>query len=303
MAEYMTTREVAKYLRLNEKRIYSLITDERMPAARIGGKWLFPREAIDQWVAGTLRVPGDAVMDSLLEDLLVIQGSDDWLLDQSCERYRRTTGRAVVSARIGSLAGLAAVNDFHAHAAGFHLDDAEVASGPARAAGTCFVVTLFHRCQGLMFDASRTPGLSGLAHVAARNLTLADRQPDSGTYRLTERLLREAGLSRHDLTTVGPFSTHMDVALAVRSGRADAGVGSIQAALQCGLDVLPLADEAFRLAVPARLMGHSRVRSFLEFLIDDIRARAVDAPSGYDVSMSGRLETGAAGVAAVPEPR
>ena len=37
MAEYLTTREVAKYLRLNEKKVYALVADGQLPAARISG--------------------------------------------------------------------------------------------------------------------------------------------------------------------------------------------------------------------------------------------------------------------------
>ena len=289
MGEYMTTREVARYLRLNEKRIYSLIADEQMPAARIGGKWLFPRDAVDAWVAGTLRLPGQALIDSLLDDLLVIQGSDDWLLERTIEDYRRAAGHDVVSARIGSMAGLKAVAASHAHLAGFHLEPEDL--GAARTAADCYVVTLFERSQGLMFDAGATPGLRGLADVAERALPLADRQPESGTYRLTERLLQQEGLSRADLHPVGPFATHMEVALAVRAGHGAAGIGSAHAARLCGLDFIPLADETFRLAFPARLAAHPRVKSFIEFLLEDLHTRAVEAPVGYAFARSGRLET------------
>lgn len=292
MAEYMTTREVARYLRLNEKRIYALIADEQMPAARIGGKWLFPRDVVDAWVAGTLRLPERTLIDSLLDDLLVIQGSDDWLLEHTIDRYRRVAGRDVVSARIGSMAGLKAVAGNHAHMAGFHLgsDDLGGASG---AAADCYVVTLFERSQGLMFDRAATPGLRGLADVASRGLPLADRQLESGTYRLTERLLREAGLARPDLHPVGPYATHLEVALAVRAGHGAAGIGSAHAARLCGLDFVPLADETFRLAVPARLAAHPRVKSFIEFLLEDIHGRAAETPIGYGFARSGRLETNA----------
>ena len=48
--EIMTIEEVAAYLRLNEKKIYALISAGKLPAARISGKWLFPKHLVDQWV-------------------------------------------------------------------------------------------------------------------------------------------------------------------------------------------------------------------------------------------------------------
>jgi excisionase family DNA binding protein len=50
MAQYLTTREVAAYLRLNEKKVYELVAQGQLPAARISGKWLFPKHLVDQWV-------------------------------------------------------------------------------------------------------------------------------------------------------------------------------------------------------------------------------------------------------------
>ncbi len=50
MAEYFTTREVARYLKLNEKKVYTLVSEGQLPAAKLSGKWLFPKHLIDQWV-------------------------------------------------------------------------------------------------------------------------------------------------------------------------------------------------------------------------------------------------------------
>ena len=44
------TKELAEYLSINEKQVYRLIKERRIPATRITGKWLFPRQLIDEWV-------------------------------------------------------------------------------------------------------------------------------------------------------------------------------------------------------------------------------------------------------------
>jgi excisionase family DNA binding protein len=38
-----TSKEVADYLRLNEKQIYRLLREKKIPATRVTGKWLFSR--------------------------------------------------------------------------------------------------------------------------------------------------------------------------------------------------------------------------------------------------------------------
>ena len=46
----MTTKEVARYLKVNEKKVYTLITENGLPATKITGKWTFPRHLVDQWL-------------------------------------------------------------------------------------------------------------------------------------------------------------------------------------------------------------------------------------------------------------
>jgi putative molybdopterin biosynthesis protein len=69
---YWTTKEVAKYLRLNEKKIYALVARGELPAARISGKWLFDKELIDAWIRQHTQLPEDGVMQALVDRLLVL---------------------------------------------------------------------------------------------------------------------------------------------------------------------------------------------------------------------------------------
>ena len=48
--ELMTTKEVAAYLRIKERKVYELISARRIPCIRVAGKWLFPKVLIDLWV-------------------------------------------------------------------------------------------------------------------------------------------------------------------------------------------------------------------------------------------------------------
>ena len=49
--ELMTTREVADYLRIKERRVYELVRQREIPCTRVTGKWLFPKPAIDLWLS------------------------------------------------------------------------------------------------------------------------------------------------------------------------------------------------------------------------------------------------------------
>ena len=43
----MTVQQIAEYLQLHKKK-YALATEEKIPATKVTGKWMFPRELIDR---------------------------------------------------------------------------------------------------------------------------------------------------------------------------------------------------------------------------------------------------------------
>ena len=51
MPEIMTTKEMAKYLRLHEITISKFAAKGEIPAIRIGRVWRFDKEAIDRWIS------------------------------------------------------------------------------------------------------------------------------------------------------------------------------------------------------------------------------------------------------------
>ncbi|MFC1581203.1 helix-turn-helix domain-containing protein [Thermodesulfobacteriota bacterium] len=52
LAQIMTTREIAKYLKLHTITICKLSKEGKIPAIQIGRVWRFDKEAIDAWIAG-----------------------------------------------------------------------------------------------------------------------------------------------------------------------------------------------------------------------------------------------------------
>jgi len=290
MAEYLTTREVAAYLRLNEKKIYALVARGQLPAARISGKWLFPRHLIDQWVERNTIYPSRGLMGAMLDEMLIQQGSDDWLLAQVEDRYRAEGETPVVAARVGSVAGLRALGRGAAHLSCYHVGNERVRELAAGEQG-CYMIHLFTRHMGLVFDGTRCAGLSGLGDVAGRGLTLARRQPGSGTYGLVRELLSEQGVDPDDVAGAGAYTSHLEMALAVRTGAADAGVGIRMAAELCRLDFVPLRSEPFKLAVPVEFASHPQVARFLDFLLEDLRGAAAGGVTGYDFEDLGRMDT------------
>ncbi|MDX1711685.1 MAG: helix-turn-helix domain-containing protein, partial [Rhodovibrionaceae bacterium] len=136
--ELMTTREVAEYLRLKERRIYELVRQRAIPCTRVTGKWLFPRALIDLWLAENAegaaapRQPRPAV----------IAGSHDPLLEWAVKE----SGCGLALLPGGSLDGVSRFARGEAVGAGLHLLDPESGeyniSAVAAAAGRSDAVLL-----------------------------------------------------------------------------------------------------------------------------------------------------------------
>lgn len=291
MTEYLTTREVARLLRLNEKKVYALVSEGKLPAARISGKWLFPLHLVERWVEENTIYPGAGLMGAMLEQMVVMQGSDDWLLSRVVERYMERADAPIVSASVGSVAGLGAISGGQAHVAGCHVGNDQVRDVACRQTD-CYLVNLFERHQGLIYNPRRHPDVTGLQSVVERKLRFAERQPLSGTFRLVCGLFEDRGLPYGQFPTVGPFSEHVGIALAIHQGRADAGVGIRVAAEMFGLGFIPLTTEAYKLAIPSCYFAQRTMAGFLDAVLDGIRAEAGRGEvKGYEFGSLGVLET------------
>jgi excisionase family DNA binding protein len=51
LAQIMTTKEMAEYLKLHEITICKYAGEGRIPAIRIGRVWRFDKDVIDEWIA------------------------------------------------------------------------------------------------------------------------------------------------------------------------------------------------------------------------------------------------------------
>ena len=153
------------------------------------------------------------------------------------------------------------------------------------------MVELFSRHQGVIYSSARFPNLFGLESIAERGLSFADRQPLSGTHALVREALDKQRVEESRLNIQRVFSTHLELALSVLKGHCDVGVGTLDAALACGLDFIPLTSERFMLAIPLALSSHERMAAFVEHVLDAVKCLSSQGVPGYDFSGSGRLET------------
>ena len=92
--ELMNVREAARYLGINEKKIYFLAKAGQIPSTRVTGKWTFPKNLIDEWIergASGNRSKAPALPNRAF---LLAAGSDDPCLGILHDLYERETRSA-----------------------------------------------------------------------------------------------------------------------------------------------------------------------------------------------------------------
>jgi excisionase family DNA binding protein len=285
--EFLTTREVAALLRVKQRKVYDLAAAGQIPCRRITGKLLFPKAAIESWLAGGLP-GGQAAAAPSRHAPDVVSGSHDPLLDWSL----RESGSGLASFFDGSLDGLDRLADGEAIACGLHVFEPE--SGDwnrghvsARLAGSPVVLIEWaRRSRGLIL----APGLkiTGIAGLKGRRVAL--RQPKAGGQILFDHLLAEAGLTRADiLTTPDPARTEAEAAAAVASGQADAAPGLEAMARQFRLGFAPLVTERYDIAIERRAYFEPRWQTLAAFGRSAAFAAKAAELGGYDLSGHGAV--------------
>ncbi len=107
--QYLTTKEVAELLDINEKMVYQLINEKGLPACKITGKWLFPKHLLDIWIENhVINKPVPA--ESILSSMVILIGSHDLLLEEVIRCYNRKFPETPVVYNLsGSMFGIEAL--------------------------------------------------------------------------------------------------------------------------------------------------------------------------------------------------
>lgn len=222
-------------------------------------------------------------------------GSHDVLLDLLAQ-HLSGHGRRLVSANVGSQGGLAALRRGEAHLAPCHLIDPQTgvynhAAIRQYAPGVpVSLVGFVGREQGLIVRPGNPKALRGLADLANPEVRFINRQRGAGTRVLLDYHLQQAGLAAESIAGYDEEEyTHLGVAAAVASGRADCGLGIPAAALALGLEFIPLFHEQYDLVIPQEYMESELLQPLLGLLKSQSFQNAVMALPGYDIREMGTL--------------
>ena len=297
MSQFLSTREVARFLNINEKMVYSLVSEKGLPASKVTGKWLFPKNLVEQWVeTHTINYPKAADGPSLSPAVLIIAGSNDLLLDKVIARYNTSfPGHIAVFGNLGSMGGLQALRQNQCHIASSHLlqedgneynfdfVDEALELMPA-------VVNFCKREQGILVAKGNPKSISAITDFLQPGIRMSNRPLGTGTRLLLDQELRKAGVTGTDIDGYqNEVTRHLDVGLDILADRADTGLGIHAVAGLLDLDFIPLRWERYDLMIFKDLFFKAHVQQFLGLMHEASFLKDAETLKGYNVSESGRM--------------
>jgi putative molybdopterin biosynthesis protein len=291
------TREVAQFLDINEKMVYSLIAEKGLPATKVTGKWLFPRQLVEQWLENqTINYP--KISDPLppYQGLLIIGGSNDILLDKAISLFnRRYPEHVTVFGNLGSLGGIRALRRNLCHIASSHLlqeNEKEYNFGFAREelGRLPAIVNFCKREQGLLITKGNPKGIESVKDLGRPGVRIVNRPLGTGTRLLFDSELNKANVKGEQIEGYRiEIQRHLEVGLEILSGRTDAGPGIRAVAGLLDLDFIPWRWERFDFLMLKDRFFEQGVQLVLGLLNESAFRELQRDLSGYDLSLCGKM--------------
>jgi len=291
LPRFLSVRQVADYLQINEKKIYALASEGRIPGTKITGKWLFPRDLIDQWLT-------ESSHGGVLTDRLVVAGSDDPLLNRVISRLaEETQSHALVSyTPTGTRLGLSLLAAGRCDVAAIHWGPVEESHLRHPALISQFaehqqwvMVRAFLREQGLIVSSKVPERDRNIKALTAQRFRWALRQEGAGSMRFLDEALAKHKLKVSDVNAVTTARSEREAATAIAMDEADVAPGCHAAATEAGLSFVSSGWEAFDLVLYRAIFFRTLFQKILD-RFKDIDTQSVGvALDGYEFEDLGKL--------------
>ena len=295
----MSTKEVADYLGIHEKQVYALIKQKKIPCTRVTGKWLFPRDIIDEWIR-TSAQKDIHVMKTRAKGhrgALLASGSNDPVLNILFTYMKNIyPDFHIYTSATGSTEGLHLLMQKETDIAWCHLFDPQSGGYNIPQVAEMFrdmdvaVVHLFYRELGFVVSPKSEKTIKTIQDLAVPGVRFINRQKGSGTRLLLDYNLGKAGIDPANIQGYGDeVYTHMEVGLSLLSGEYDVGIASVAISRLLGLKFAPLVRESFDMVLLQKTFFDKWVQALIEVLGTEQFRKKVEPLGSYDFTEAGKI--------------
>jgi excisionase family DNA binding protein len=295
--DLLTVKEASDLLNINEKKLYALVKDGKLPGTKVTGKWLFPKSELEEFIKGKAR---EAVRGSFWESLvnkkvLLVCGSDDPVIPIAQGHFHKMYPEYLMfSSIVGSREGIRLLKDGFCTIAVSHLYDhvQEDFNFPCireyfHDPDDLVVINLFHRTLGFV---SRDVAIQSFQECVDHGLRFINRQEGSGVRALVEHLITAEGIEPTDLAGYDTqVFTHYDVVRSVTTGQSDVGIASESVSVGSRLVFFPVFEERFDMVVKKEIFFDKNVQAFVEFIRSEPFRNLLKVMKGYNDRETGKV--------------
>lgn len=295
--ELLTAKEASNLLHINEKKVYALAQEGKLPGTKITGKWIFPRAELEEFLKAKAQ---QSLRKSFFESVInrkviLICGSDDPLLSAAQGLFHHMNdGFTLFTSSVGSGEGLHLLKEGFCHIAVSHLYDPETDDFTFPFLGRYFertedlvLVNLFYRNIG--FVTKELP-VGTFAECVDRGLRFVNRQRYSGIRTLVDHMIAKENISVADIEGYNDeVFTHLDVIHHIMSGRADAGIATEAIVRSSGLVFSSFFEERFDMIIPKEIFFDKNIQVFVEFIRSPQFTDLIKTMSGYNQRDTGKI--------------
>jgi putative molybdopterin biosynthesis protein len=295
--EFISAREVSRLLDINEKKVYTLAQEGKIPGTKITGKWLFPKAELKQFLRrkATNTLKKFSTEFALAKNILLVAGSDDPIMYPVQGIIHSLHPDFVLFlTSIGSSEGLRLLSRSFSHVALSHLHDRDsdeftfpflqmFFDDPSELA----VINLFYRTVGFI---SREKPVYSFAEIASNGLRFINRQVGSGIRNRIELMLLDEQMGKDRIKGYREeVNTHFSVANHILSRRADVGVATESVARYANLHFTKHFEERFDMVVYKESFFEQNVQVFVEFVRSTTFLELIANFKGYSNRDTGKI--------------
>lgn len=288
---FMSVGQASEYLQINRKKIYALVNEGKIPATKITGKWMFPKELVDQWMLNSAH-------GGLLTDRLLISGSEDPLLSRLVNSVTQENGaHALISySPTSSQLGLDLLQARRVDAACIHWGPTgeSLTRHPALLQQYSqhpqwVLIRAFQREQGLIVNESAFDFSDQPKTLFNPRFRWVFRQPGSGAQRFLVEILGQAPLRQSPMAETRTALSEHEAAAAIAMNQADIAPGTRSTAQEFGLHFIACGWAAFDIALRRDIWFRQLFQHLLTVLKSSHAQEKADELGGYDFTDSGKL--------------
>ncbi|WP_040206847.1 substrate-binding domain-containing protein [Neobacillus jeddahensis] len=299
-----TIEEIAQLLKVSKLTIYELIKKGELPVFRVGRQMRMDAKDLDlymnkhkstQMATVPLSTLGPQRIDMKDSQSIVISGQDI-VLDILGKHIEKVSSYKTLRSYSGSLNSLISLYNGDCDIVSLHMFDGETGEYNLPyvkriLTGNAYVlINLIARKAGLLVRKGNPLQIKTWTDLKRGDVQLMNREKGSGARILLDEQLHLNQISANMIHGYdGEETSHLSVASAVSTGKADVGIGIEKAAKMVGIDFVPLMTERYDLVMVKTPENEALIQHVKDILSSDLFQTEISSLGDYDVSQTGMI--------------